>query len=80
MNRLAIVIRFVLHTLHRNINHLAIITSKTTRKKGKFERWGVEKARDGYPKCFYIFSFKIKAHFQFRTFRKSIRKCVKNDF
>ena len=34
VNKLTIVNRFVLHTLHRNVTHLAVITRKTNIKLG----------------------------------------------
>ena len=44
VNKLTIVNRFVVHTLHRNITHLAVITHKTTGKRGNLWFGGNEKA------------------------------------
>ena len=45
VNKLTTVNRFVLHTLHRNITHLAIITRKTNIKLGILKGGGLEKSR-----------------------------------
>ena len=37
--------RFVLHTLQRNIKHLAVITRKTNIKRGILKRGKLEKSR-----------------------------------
>ena len=45
VNKSTTVNRFVLHTLHRNFTHLAVITQKTNKKTRYFESWGeVEKS------------------------------------
>ena len=40
VNKLTIMNRFALHTLQRNITHLAVITRKNKHKNRYFERWG----------------------------------------
>ena len=40
VNKSTTVNRFFLHTLLRNITHLAVITRKTKHKTRYFERWG----------------------------------------
>ena len=49
VNRSTTVNRFVLHTLQRNITHLAVITRKTKIKLGILKRGGeLEKSRIGF--------------------------------
>ena len=45
VNKSAILNRFVLHTLQRNITHLAVITRKTKIKLGILKRGGLEKSQ-----------------------------------
>ena len=40
VNKPTTVNRFVLHTLQRNITHLAVITLKTSKKKTRFYKRG----------------------------------------
>ena len=45
VNKLTIMNRFVLHTLQRNVTHLAVITGKTNIKIDILKGGGVEKSR-----------------------------------
>ena len=45
VNKWTIVNRFVLHTLQRNITHLAVITSKTNIKLGILKGGKLEKSQ-----------------------------------
>ena len=56
VNKSTTVNRFVLHTLQRNITHLAVITRKTKIKIGILKRGGLEKSLL-YEPDFGIFSF-----------------------
>ena len=58
VNKLTILNRFVLHTLQRNITHLAVITRKTNIKLGILKGGKLEKSRLG---SFLTLAF----HFQF---------------
>ena len=46
VNKLTTVNRFVLHTLQRNITHLAVITRKSNIKLGSLKRGGNWKRAD----------------------------------
>ena len=46
VNKSTIVNKFVLHTLQRNITHLAVITRKTNIKLGILKRGKLEKSRN----------------------------------
>ena len=46
VNKSTTVNRFVLHTLQRNITHLALITRKTNIKPGILKRWELEKSQE----------------------------------
>ena len=48
VNKSTTVNRFVLHTLHRNITHLAIITRKTNIKLGVLKGGGEETGKEPF--------------------------------
>ena len=71
VNKSTTVNRFVLHTLQRNITHLAVITRKTNIKLGILKRGGTGKETK---RLFFIPPFKIPS-FMF-TLRVITAKCV----
>ena len=48
VNKSTIVNKVVLHTVQRNITHLAVITHKTNIKLGILKGGGLEKRRESY--------------------------------
>ena len=69
VNKSTTVNRFVLHTLYRNITHLAIITRKTNIKLGILKGGGeLEKSHNGFfgnlPSGLGVFQRQKKTHFK----------------
>ena len=75
VNKSTIVNKFVLHTVQRNITHLALITRKTNIKLGIL-RGGTGKEPKTF--CAQIFSFKLAFKVAFQSATNQSKTCLKN--